>query len=147
MIITRLSQHEDLKAIHTIIRSKHSGLPDTAADSNEDVVASIISCSAQQKSRPVIRGKPHRQQFQRQQSLPRSPIMKKTTQRISAAVWAKMSQEARDQLRQENKESQRRQRGGRGGRGRGGSAVQVQRRIANEAEEEVDIAEAGGVQF
>ena len=87
MIITRLSQHEDLKAIHTIIRSKHSGLPDTAADSNEDVVASIISCSAQQKSRPVIRGKPHRQQFQRQQSLPRSPIMKKTTQRISAAVW------------------------------------------------------------
>ena len=117
-----------------------------AANSNEDVVASLASLFAQQKGRPAIRGKPQRQQFQRQQSLPRSRIMKKTTQRVSAAVWAKMSQEARDQLRQENKESQRRQRGGRGGRGRGGSAVQVQRRIANEAEEEVDIAEAGGVQ-
>ena len=62
---------------------------------------------------------------------PRSPIMKKTTQRVYAAVWAKMSPEARYQLRQENRESQGRQwdqsrqhRGGRGGRGRGGRAVQ-----------------------
>ena len=123
-----------------------------AANSNEDVVASLASLFAQQKGRPAIRGKPQRQQFQRQQSLPRSRIMKKTTQRVSAAVWAKMSQEARDQLRQENKESQgrqwdqSRQRGGRGGRDRGGRAVQAHRRIANEAEEEVDIAEAGGVQ-
>ena len=38
--------------------------------------------------------------------------MKKKTQRVSAAVWAKMSQEARDQLRQKDKESQGRQRGG-----------------------------------
>ena len=70
-----------------------------AANSNEDVVASIASCFALQRGRPAIRGKPQRQQFQRQQSLPRSPIMKKTTWRVSAAVWAKMSQEARDQDR------------------------------------------------
>ena len=52
-----------------------------------------------------------------------------------------MSQEARDQVSQENRERQgrqwdqsRQQSGGRGGRFSGGSAVQAQRRIANEAE-------------
>ena len=73
------------------------------ANSNEDVVALIASFFTQQRGRPVIRGKPQRQQFQRQQSLPRSPIMKKTN---SAAT---MSEEARDQLHQEIKESQGRQ--------------------------------------
>jgi hypothetical protein len=66
MIITGLSQHEDLKSIHTIIRSKHSEQPDfvtmqyieeqvtsvlndvksdisPAVNKNEDVVASIAS--------------------------------------------------------------------------------------------------------
>ena len=42
-----------------------------AANSNEDVVASIASCFVLQRGRPAIRGKPQRQQFQRQQSLPR----------------------------------------------------------------------------
>ena len=73
------------------------------ANSNEDVVALIASFFTQQRGQPAIRGNPQRQQFQCQQSLPCSPIMKKTN---SAAT---MSEEARDQLRQEIKESQGRQ--------------------------------------
>ena len=80
-----------------------------AANSNEDVVASIASFLARQKGQPVIRGKPRLQQFQRQQSLPCLQIIKKTTQLVSAAAWAKMSQEARDQVCQENTERQGRQ--------------------------------------
>ena len=69
---------------------------------------------AQQKSQPVIQGKPQHQQFQRQQSLPHLPIKEKITwtQLVSAAIRANMSQEARDQLCQENKESQGQRRGG-----------------------------------
>ena len=116
MIITSLSQHEELKGIHTIIRSKHSEQPDLvtnieeqvtsvlhdvraevapAANSNEDVVASI---GADQRFEGNLIAN-----SQRQQSLP------ETTQQFSAAVWATMSQEARDRIRQENKESQGRQ--------------------------------------
>ena len=146
MIITSLSQHEDLKAIHTIIRSKHSEQPDSVtmqfieeqvtavlndikpkvatvinSNSNEDVVASIASFFAQQKNRPATRGKP-----QRKPQAPRSPISKKAIPLLSSVVWAKMSQEAKDQFLQEKQENQGQQRGGRGGRGRGGRKSQQQ---------------------
>ena len=128
VIISGLSKHEDLKTIHTIIRTEHSKQPNLvtmqyieeqvisvlndlksevtpAPNVKEEVVASIASFFTQQKNRPVPRGKPPRKPAQS-----RSPISKKTTQRISSTVWAKMSQEARDQFIQEKRENQGQQR-------------------------------------
>jgi hypothetical protein len=109
----------------------------------------MVSFFTQQKNRSfqASRGK-----FQNRDAKPpvndsRSPIKKRPQpQRISSTVWAKMSQEAKDQFLQEKRESQEQQHGhgqrGRGGRGRGGRRQQRQHPEGAEAE----LVEAGTIE-
>ena len=164
LVIASLKKDPNLDAMHAILRSDFIKGHCVTLDNVESAVISIlkdisVSTTPATREEPVAAtaffSQQKRQPFQASCGKPtgnpsrswsnqvRSPI-KKTTQRLSSAVWAKMPQDAKDQFLQDKREGQVQQRGSRGGRGRGGRAVQTQRRAAEEAE--ADMAEAGGVE-
>jgi hypothetical protein len=127
--VTNLAQNENLKAIHTIICCKISDQPNCVTFqnieeqvtrvlrdfkpsavpgicNNNDVVASMVSFFTQQKNRSFQAscGK-----FQNAKApvngFPLTNKKRLSPQRISSAVWAKMSQGAEDQFLQEKRES------------------------------------------
>jgi hypothetical protein len=99
MVVANLAQDENLKAIYTIICCKMSDQPNSITFQNIEEQVTPVLRDLKPSAVPASSGKFQNSDAEASVNDSRSPIKKRPQpQLISSTVWAKMSEEAKDQF-------------------------------------------------